>query len=227
MSFIRDLLFPKHCLVCGYLGAYICGSCRNKLRYVSRDRCFNCGRESLYGLTHPGCRRPYDLDGVMALLYYNDTLRAVIKNIKYRLVRQAFDDLFKSIDPLKIEKINFFKKLDSELFLCPIPLHVSRDRARGFNQAAIIADWMNNFLELEKSDLLIRKKKTATQAQLRDRRRRYQNLRGAFAAKTPTAGMRIILVDDVVTSGSTIREAARMLKRQGAARVYALSLAKG
>src|SRR5574340_1124817 len=112
--FLKDLLFPKFCLGCGYLGAYICPKCRQKLRYVESDTCPYCQRPSFFGLTHTGYQKNHSLDSVVSIFYYNDFLKKIIKNIKYRLATEVWNDFCRIIKPENLSKISFYKKLGNK-----------------------------------------------------------------------------------------------------------------
>jgi len=118
---------------------------------------------------------------------------------------------------------------DDSYCLQPIPLHLSKLRDRGFNQAEIISDYFNRFLRLEKINALIRKKDTKPQAQTEGKLKRRINVGRAYDLYKGIrlAGRSVILVDDLLTTGATIKEAAKTLKNQGVKRVFALTLAKG
>lgn len=227
--FLKDLLFPKFCLGCGFLGAYICPNCKKKLNPIQKDTCLYCGKASLYGLTHPVCRRDQGIDGFLSIFYYNNLLKSIIKSIKYRLALDVWRELCLVVEPDLLNKIGDYKKfINEEFYLVPIPLHPKRFRFRGFNQAKIIAQFFNKFLKEPTGEFLLRKKDTPSQAQLQNNKDRYTNMRGAFAVLTHDAeDKNFVLVDDVATTGSTLKEAARVLKRTGAKRVYALTLARG
>ena len=227
--FLKDLLFPKFCLGCGFLGAYICANCKKKLSYINRDSCLYCGKASLYGLTHPGCKREKGVDGFMSIFYYNNLLKAIIKSIKYRFATDVWKELCLVIEPDKLSKIQIYKELiPGDFFLEPLPLHAAKLRSRGFNQAKIIALFFNRFLCLSISQYLLRKKDTLSQAQMKNNKDRYLNILRAFEASAKeVTGNNFILVDDVVTTGSTVKEAARALKKSGAKSVHVLTLAKG
>ena len=199
------------------------------MNYIKSDICLYCGKPSLYGLTHPGCKRDFGLDGFLSIFYYNNLLKKIIKSIKYRLAVEVWRELCLVIEPDKLEKIGLYKKNSKRKFsLQPIPLHPGRLAARGFNQAKIITQFFNQFLQFPISDDLIRKKDTFSQAQLKNNQDRYKNVRGAFAVSSPTAADKnFILIDDVITTGATLKQAAGTLKRAGAGRVYAMTLAKG
>lgn len=227
--FIIDFLFPKTCLNCGYIGSYICSDCGRKLKPVIKERCLYCHSFSPLGLTHVSCSKKLSIDGVMSLFYYDELMKKIIKNIKYQLVKKAFDDLFAAIAPHMIEKIRLYKKLFSQSFIQPIPLHLTRFNKRGFNQAQIIADFLGSILSLPVVGFLERKKPTSSLAGIADKKDRHSKIQGAFCIKDKSQifGKKFLLVDDVVTSGATVKEAGKTLKRAGALKVYVFSLARG
>ncbi|MEX1052374.1 MAG: double zinc ribbon domain-containing protein, partial [Patescibacteria group bacterium] len=100
--FLLDFLFPKHCFVCKKLGKYICERCKGALYVVKHDICIYCNKSSYLGLTHPGCERPNGIDGCVFLYKYNNYLKIIIKTLKYRLVRDGFEELMLIVrDPLR------------------------------------------------------------------------------------------------------------------------------
>lgn len=229
--FLTDFFFPKFCLGCGRVGVYICLICRGKLAYLDRDSCFYCGKMSLFGLTHPGCQRKNGVDGSMAIFYYNNFLKKIIKNIKYRLVGGVWKELVLTIKPEQLLKINFYKKRpqNNNLFLQPIPLHPKRLRERGFNQATLITRFFQQFLALPTVEILQRIKETKPQAQISTQKNRRFNLKKAFSVNNRGAVVNhdFVLVDDLLTSGQTVESATSALKKAGAHRVFVLTLAKG
>ncbi|MBI4008875.1 ComF family protein [Candidatus Roizmanbacteria bacterium] len=228
--FLKDLLFPKFCLGCGYLGAYICINCQKKLSYLKKDICLYCGKDSLSGFTHPGCRRNLGIDGFLSVLHYNDFLKAIIKNIKYRLAVDVWEEFCLVVKPERLKKILIYKSLLRDDFLLePIPLHAHKLQLRGFNQAKIIAQYLQSFLNCRKSGVLLRIRNTPSQTQLQNQKSRYHNMLGAFGvlANKNISGKNFVLVDDVVTTGSTLKEAAKVLKKNGARQVFAITIANG
>ena len=115
MSFL-ELFFPKLCLNCGKLGNYFCPNCQKKLKPLTKDYCFYCQKPSLYGLTHFGCQKKLGLDGKMSIFYYNPVLKKILKNIKYRLVKEVWNDFSKSIKPEYLYKLDFYKKTGNNYF---------------------------------------------------------------------------------------------------------------
>ena len=228
--FVLDLLFPKHCFVCKKVGNYICNNCKQKLKVINIDTCLYCGKSSYLGLTHPGCKRKNGVDGCIFIYKYNNFLKIIIKTLKYKLVKEGFDRLMSISILLARTKIAFLiKALNVSPTLSPIPLHKYRINQRGFNQSEIICSYISRDLRLDSKAYLIRSKKTKIQAMLNSKELRYKNLRGAFKLKPniEIKGKIIFLIDDVVTSGSTVKEAASVLKRNKALNVFVFALAKG
>jgi len=230
--FLIDLFFPKFCLGCGYIGVYVCSSCFKKLEPIKQDICFYCKKPSLFGLIHPDCSKTHNIDGLIVIYHYNPLLKKIIKNIKYRLATQVWQEFYKIIKPQVIAKLGFYKKFSQDFVIQPIPLSKIKYNERGFNQASLISTFFQKFLHYPIVNLLIRKKETSAQARIKNKRGRYLNIRDAFAIQPERRGLiyqtpNIILIDDVVTSGSTIKEAVKILKEAGAKKVYVLALAKG
>lgn len=229
-EFVKNSLFPKYCLGCGRIGVYICPTCRSNMAVVRRDSCAYCGRASFFGLTHPGCRRVLGIDGIKSFFHYTPLVQNIIKKIKYQLVFSAIDDLMHAIPAEKLDELSFYHNVSSSFTLIPVPLHTNRLKKRGFNQSNLIAVFIAANLQFEINDCLVyRKKNTASQTGLKTDKERFSNVLGAFSTnpnkKNSITGSNLIIVDDVWTTGSTIKEMCRLLKRSGAQTVYALTVA--
>lgn len=230
--FLTDLFFPKFCLNCGYLGTYLCYSCSKKLKPVNQGICFYCKKTSLFGLTHSNCTKSLNIDGLLCIYYYNPMLKKIIKNIKYRLAIEVWEEFYKTISPKTIYSLSFYRNISHNSVIQPIPLSRIKYNERGFNQASLISIFFQKILHFPIVDLLARKKETSAQAQMKNKKERYLNTKGSFTIKNskdminhiPT---NIILVDDVITSGSTVKEATKVLKEAGVKKVYVMVLAKG
>jgi ComF family protein len=218
-----DLLFPKKCVSCGRWGTYLCRDCFAGIEFVENPVCPLCQRQAVGGRTHPGCRNRWRLDGLVVACKYKGPVKKAIKKVKYRWVY----DIEKVFVDLLCERFWRFD-FPNEAVLTPVPLHVTRKRWRGFNQSEILAKQLAKKFNVAYRDLVIRIADTKTQVGL-DRRERKENVKGAFAlAKgAKVEGKNIFLVDDVYTSGATMGEVCRVLKKAGAKSVFGIAVALG
>ena len=231
--FLGDFLFPRTCLVCRKIGKYICLGCQGKLSTTHKQYCLECGAASMLGLTHIRCRRKYGAQGFTAVYYYNGALKRVIGGCKYPGSRLVLEELLVASQKPLEHAVRQWREaclINQNTHLIPLPLHPKRQRQRGFNQAQIIAEYIGRISGMRlRSDLLMRTTNTKQQAKLKGDKQRKQNIRGAFAL---AKGVRdipqgVVLVDDVVTTGHTAREAVSTLIRAGVRHVYVIALAKG
>ncbi len=224
-----DLLFPKFCLGCSHIGSYICHRCFKKLKVINKPICLYCHKQSYLGLTHPKCLKKLSIDGVLSIYYYDNLLKKIIKNIKYRLATIVWDEFWKSIPESDINRLFAYKKIFCEAFIQVVPLSQSKYQLRGFNQAMMIAKYFKKVLNFPIINILKRSHEALAQAQIKSKKSRLKNVKNVFliTRRVDIKNKTIILIDDVITTGATLKEACRMLKKAGANKVYALTLAKG
>jgi ComF family protein len=195
-------------------GAY-CPACAANLgphQSLSQGRCSLCKKNKTMPLV-----------GVCRLGRYAGALSGAVKVFKYhgsRVVGHRLADMLGAI----LAEQPWFPKIEA---LCPIPIHWTRRINRGFNQAQVLADEMALHVGRPAIRLLKRARITCKQVGL-SQSQREENIKGAFAVRTrwPITGAAVCLVDDVMTTGATLFEAARTLKRAGAGHVYAAVLAR-
>ena len=213
---LLDLVFPKRCVHCGRVGKYFCDKCRLLIRPIADNEqiCPMCGRLALDGIIHPGCRTRYCIDGLTSFFHYSGPVQKAIKALKYRYVSDLAEE-FISLVPFLPSTI-----YDQRSILVPVPLHLSRLRYRGFNQA----EELGKLLRIPmRTDILRRTKATQPQAEMK-RSERLENMKNVFDAHDIIDD--ILLFDDVFTTGATMRSAANVLKRAGAKRVWAVTIAR-
>lgn len=219
---ILDVVFPINCLVCGKEGRFLCMGCGIKLPKLDFQKCLACKKPSPFGRTHPDCQTKLGLDGIISALPYSDLrIKKLIEMFKYKFV----SDLSVPLSELVIESIanQALQNYLGQFELVPVPLHNRRFRWRGFNQSELLANGLAQILNAPiNPNVIERKKFTKPQVGL-NLAERQENIKGAFVAR-PNDG-KYIVVDDVVTSGSTIKEITQTLKRSGATEVWALTLA--
>jgi ComF family protein len=222
---IGDALFPPQCVAChaaiDHQYAFVCQKCFDAIELNTALYCPICmGR--IGDMRHP-CHR--DAGYLLApATFYRDPIPALIHHFKYKkLIRIQL--LASALLITYLKRLNL--PLEDFVFV-PIPLHPARQRERGFNQALLIAELCATYFRRPLVMALTRVVKTKQQASLTQTQQRYKNVANAFALN-PSAcvrGKKIILVDDVSTSGATLAAAAHMLKSTGARTVIGAVVAK-
>jgi len=224
---LLDLFFPKYCVACKKLGQYICDACFARLSFDVPELCLVCDKPAISGITHPVCKTSYAIDGSFSGLFYNKTARKLLYAFKYKpYVSDLSEILGQLLHEALLQKETYHKVLLQKPFFVPIPLHSSRFRQRGYNQAKIIAQELAKREQLVVYELLSRVKKTTSQVG-KTKKDREENIKGAFSL-VPNILVslypNILLIDDVLTSGATFLEAAKILKKAGAKQVWGVSL---
>lgn len=231
-GFALNMLLPPRCLSCGETVAQtgaLCAACWPNLQYITPPFCAGCGFPFAYdpgpGVFCGACiRETPPFDRARAVLRYDDASRDLVIAFKHgdrtdaapaygRWMTRAGAALLEDAD-----------------FVVPVPLHRSRLLKRRYNQSAMLALAVGRESGTAViPDLLVRTRKTPSQAGLGSAQRR-RNVRGAFAireSRSPLVkGGRVVLVDDVYTTGATVFACARVLRRGGAAAVDVLTLAR-
>lgn len=230
-NLLVDLLYPRRCPVCDQIvmpkGELICPDCIKKLSFVKEPVCKRCGKEVISGEAEycfDCARHKKTFEYGRALMNYDETARRSVTRIKYQNKREYLDFYGEALC-FRYEKQ--IRRMEAEL-LVPVPVHPSRKRERGFNQAELLADRIGEGLKLPVCPgALVRNKKTMPQKELSPMER-LKNLEQAFGAGCIPRGVGgVILIDDIYTTGSTIEACARALKRAGVRRVYFLTICIG
>lgn len=226
-----ELLFPRCCPVCGDIvlpkGNLICKECFKKLCFIKQPACRKCGKEVLaesaeYCFDCTRHKRSFDYG--IALLNYGKVEKESMIKIKYKNKREYLDFYAEAIS-IRYQKI--LLRMNAEA-LIPIPVHPSRKRQRGFNQAEILADQISLRLGIPVwKETLLRNKKTEPQKKL-DAVQRLKNLEQAFVVQQDLKQVQsVILVDDIYTTGSTMEACTRALKAAGVKHVYYITICIG
>lgn len=216
---LADLLSPPRCAACGARGAWLCPPCAGALPRPRPPLCARCGLP-LADAWCPGCARPgWALHALRVAADFTPPLRAMVHRLKYRHGRHL-------AAPLGALLAEVYRSLDAGgAPLVAVPLHAERERARGYNQAALLARALAAQVDRPCLSLLVRVRATPPQVGL-SAVERWRNVAGAFAATTPLDGARLVLVDDVATTGATLNAAAAALRAAGARWVGGIALAR-
>lgn len=211
-NFILDLFFPKFCFGCKKEGEFLCPDCLATIDISNY---------------HQNSKTIYLDDLYCGVDYQNFLVRQLIKNFKYPpLIKELVKDLsiliinhFLLID----EKTNF-----SDFLLIPVPLEKKKLKWRGFNQSEEIAKEVAKFFQISLiTDCLLKTKRTKDQVNLSEKERK-ENLKGAFFIKNREKILekKILLIDDVYTTGTTMEECAKVLKKAGVKVVIGIVVAR-
>lgn len=217
---LLDILFPKFCVRCNKIGAYICQECKSTIGKVKTQKCPYCYTPAPDSKTHERCTTTHDVDGLYSIFYYTGLARKVMSSAKYGLMYELIKEMLAGID---LSSCAWLQKS----VLQPIPLHTARFKRRGFNQAEVLADLISKKTNVLTVNVLTRVKNTLPQAQIRDRKERLRNIHDAFQLNKSLQHKNIVLIDDLFTSGATTKEATKVLKENGATNVYVLTLFQG
>jgi ComF family protein len=239
-DWLIDWLFPPRCRACGSWihgsdGEYFCHACRRNLELIGHPLCSICGRPfpGSAGADHP-CglclRRAPQFASARSWACYpreageDQPLRKVIQKFKYG--RRV--SLGKPLGRLMTRGCESYLAACGADVVIPVPLHPRRLRWRGFNQSVLLAREVSRVCGAPMDPfVLLRSRETPPQTELSEQERR-RNVRGAFAVnpENPLEERTVLLVDDVYTSGATVNECSRALRRAGAKEVHVLTLAR-
>lgn len=227
LFWLEDLIFPISCVGCGEEGIWLCAECLKKIGRNQNCRCLICNRADHETAVCQHCRGKSDLDGAMIYGDYDDNiLGAAIHGLKYKYVKNLAECLY----PLLFKILNQ-EMLGERTIITGVPLHPRRERMRDFNQAYLLARPVADNFQLDFYPGLIRRRRFTTSQMTLSREERLKNLASAFELMSGREKIienkKIILVDDVLTTGSTLQECARVLKAVGAQEVWGLVLARG
>ena len=219
-----DLLFPKRCVGCDVEGAFLCGECGDDLPTLEPPYCFICSQPD--DLTMRLCRRcwerPLQIDGIRSPYRFEGAIRNAVISLKYRNLR-AMAPVLAGLLAGFVES----QSIEADL-LVPAPLHPRRERGRGYNQSLLLARETGALLNMEtSSDALRRVRNNPSQASVSSEEERWANVTKAFQASPDlVSGKRVIVLDDVCTTGATLEACSLALKAAGALSVQGLTVAR-
>lgn len=218
---LADLFYPQWCIACEERASdVLCRACFDALPWIGDPTCARCGLPTAFET--PVCGRCKNVDfgfgSARSPLRYEGSGKEIVHALKYRGYTRLVERI---AAPLLYEALRGATPFDA---VVPVPLHRSRLRKRGFNQAALLAQGVANQINSGVSDTLQVVRSTRDQVELSAAERR-ANVAGAFVARARAPG-RLLLVDDVLTTGATLSACANTLLRAGATEVHAVTLCR-
>ncbi len=240
---IFDVVFPPICLSCEKIigdaerELSLCTSCRSHFKTASGFFCPICSRR--LPAPYVPCHKKAQFVLAAPFFFEDPAVQKIVHLLKYGRVKRA-------ATPLAFFIVSYLQNITSirdagydDFIMIPVPLHPSREKRRGFNQSLLIAKEVERFSKALncgkglpnfsiEAGALVRIRKTASQIKQPSREARAENVRGCFALRDAPkiAGKNVFLIDDVFTSGATMRELAWLLKTNGAKKIIALVTAK-
>lgn len=219
-NYVLNLIFPPKCIFCGEILSAsvkinICGSCFNKIPFMKE----NYLRRSNEPHAGESC------DAIVCVCEYSGIIKEAIRRYKFSN-KSSYYRVFGKLLSDKVKKMTNFWKFD---IIISVPLHKDRESFRGYNQSYLISKILSKGLGIEESSYLLKRMVRTDTQSLLSRNERIFNVRGAFKVADPgkVKGKTILLVDDILTTGSTINECSRVLKENGASCVVAAVIASG
>ena len=217
-----DLLFPPRCGGCQSVGSLWCEACRAAVQPIGPPWCEKCGEPFVTDRLCSNCRaHPLEIEKIRSVALFDGVLRQAIHRFKYeRLASMAepFGDML--ADYWRAEQF-------TADWLIPVPLHPSRERDRGYNQSELLTRRLARRVNVPGNSKGLRRiRATAVQMTL-NAAQRHENVAGAFECVEPRVrGARVIIIDDVSTTGATLEACAQAVLKAGAATVMGLTLAR-
>ncbi len=222
LSYISSLFSVKKCYTCWQLWHFFCPKCLNTF-YIYKPYCYICKKYSPYFFIHENCCKTFPLRQIVVLTRYRHKgVKKLLGHAKYYGKYQAYKDII-------FLNNNFFQKYLSQKnsLLVPIPMHLLRKWKRWYNQSEKIANYLSNIWDIPVNNkILLKKKYTRHQSHL-SREKRKENLKDSFILRKNNINKNttIYLVDDVVSTGSTLVEAAWEFWKKGFTDIRAVILA--
>lgn len=226
-SFLASSTLPETCAGCGLTGAWFCPDCSESLSLDGPPGCQRCGRKGIRRSDCGYCRSrfPVRLTKLRAGYAYDGAMRRAVQRFKYSREFERGRDLGR----LLASRYRELMPRDRVDFIVPVPLHQRRLRERGFNQSAVLAGELQEVVGAPVVPAVTRIRNTPPQVRLQGHQR-MSNLSGAFDVEEgdlhEVQGKRVLVVDDVTTTGATVAAVALTLQRAGAEEILALTLAR-
>ena len=226
-EFLLDIVFPKHCIGCKKFGDYLCPNCFATIKFSDRSICAKCQKPSPDGLTHKSCHSHLMIDGIIAGVEYRGIIKKLVYNLKHKpylkdLARPASNLLYESL----IQNESAVKYITQNTIITSVPQSQEKQTKIGYNPSEEIAKKLSKKLNLPYKRLLKRTRNTKPQPNLKNEEK-LKNIKDTFVLNNHTVTHPVILIiDDVSTTGRTLKECAKVLKRKGTKIVLGVSFAR-
>ncbi len=226
---ILDIFYPPRCIVCGEIAVkngkyrYLCKTCKKNIPWVTdKNRCEICSRPLEIGEKCEICAKHDNLYDYAISVFDYAVMKNTIEDYKFNghkyLSRGIGEVMFRYADKFYSDILN-----ETDIIV-PLPIHKNRLKERGFDQSVLIAEILAEESSIKYAEALERIKETSQQSLMTGYRARKENVKDAFAVKSDVFNKTVMVIDDVLTTGSSASECARALKKAGAKKVIVYTL---
>ncbi len=229
---LLEIIFPRFCVSCKKEGRYICDNC---LVFISESGfvCPVCQKSSYFGKTHDSCYRKKELNGLISFWDYDGVVKKAIHLVKYKGYFHILEEIIEhTINSMSDDSLRFSFFIDfiysKETKITFVPLYKEKEKERGFNQSEVFSNYLVKIFKKERLKLLERNREVESQTNL-NKKERFLNVLNSFSFNLNQGEIipkKILLVDDVWTSGATMKECSKILKKNGVQEVWGLTIAK-
>ena len=228
---VLDVLFPAVCAGCRKEGRYICERC-SVFAGEAPLICPVCFRASFGGERHSLCKSRYGLDGLVNMWEFEGVIKNLIGKIKYYGITHAVAEIGKAaFGVMARDEKRFYAFLSfllaKDTYIAYIPMFEKKERHKGFNHAEKVAQEIGKISGRSVVSLLEKVRDTRSQTEL-DKTERMENVRDSFrtSQKIHNSHLAVLLIDDIWTTGATMRECCKVLKKAGVQKVWGFTLAR-
>ena len=227
-KFVINLIFPVYCLICKkelsyQTDTYLCDACKKSIIPITGKVCNKCGRPFINGICGICREKQFYFSKARASVIYDGSVRECIHFFKYNKKTYLLNTLFEVF--LLPDSLDF---LGCDLII-PVPLHWIRQYSRGFNQAELIGRKFSKRFNIKLSKTSLKRTRATPSQTGLSLKERTKNIKGAFSVRNSQKlnGKRILLVDDVMTTGATVNECSKVLLQAGVGEILVYTLARG
>lgn len=219
-SVFIKMLYPKKCIVCGEIideDEFLCDVCYKEFKQIDHTKqCFSCGMEK----KHCRCaQRVYRFNGITSAFYSSDNVKRAFYSYKLSH-KMHYADYFSKQMAFAVKNSFYNLKFD---YICSVPTALSSKMKRGFDHSKLLCDGISKILNIKKLDNILVCRNFIKPQHTSDITKRLENVDGKYSFIREINGGRILLVDDIITTGATLDECAKQLLLAGADEVYCVT----
>ena len=232
LHFFADVFFPKQCYGCKQSNTYLCEQCTQTILEKNLEpQCPHCGIRTPSGVLRGSCYSALLVNQLfVATTYQNATLKKMFMDFKYHRAKALAESLARTLTQWIVYHNYQHIFQQHNTVVVPVPSHINRERSRGFHPATAVAQCVASAYQLPLATNIVHKHKNiGFQTHIKNAKQRRKNVEGCFALTPHAKDIKektVLLVDDVITTGSTMRECAKTLRTARPNQIIGLAVAR-